>query len=937
MGFGDRMLLGLGRRVEIGSAKDAKMLPIRVCAITCDCYPEDPLVRRTAEAAARAGCEYHVICSLAGGQAKEEVVDGVFVHRIRLKGRNGSPVGRISGFAFGSMLALWFRFAVAALFTLTRLQRRFRFDVVHVHNLPDFLVFSAACAKFMGAKVILHVQDVTPELLAAKATGIVGKLGVWLATLQERASTWFADHVITVGWPMERILLQRGVSSQKLSIVLNSADPSIFPAEKRSEPFLGTPTEARPLVLMYHGTCAERNGLDIGIAAFAIARSQAPHLHMCVRGAGEALPRLTKLAQELGVKHNVTFVPRGPLESLADFIVAGDIGIIPYRSNEFMQLVLPTKAYEYSWMHRPIIVADTVAVRSMFQPGSVKLCKPEDADSFAGAIVDLYRHPEQRAELVERAARDYEEFRWEKCAQHYVEVLRRLVGTGQTERQEINEGPFVDQQGNPSSAKGLLHCDGRAEMWLVEEAVQEKCACALGHSNEPHLSDIVGERGVKKAAGFAARSLVSKRLTERFRIPERMVPFDVALPEGGNHFAFATKRNCAEAERPLDDPDREINRLLMEEYVTPEFSPAFTDIVRQVYYHLRPYLANGIRERLQRLYFKGWEKIGFPSWPVDVSVERMLETILLTVMADGQDASIPFIWFWPDGYDSCAIVTHDVETDKGRKFCHSLMDIDDRYGIKSSFQVVPEGRYEVPASMIEEMRRRGFEVNIHDLNHDGMLYSSRQCFRRRVKKINEYGKKYGASGFRAGVMYRVPEWYHDLDFEYDMSIPNVSHLEPQRGGCCTVFPYFIGNVLELPLTTSQDYTLVHILREKSIALWDRQISAIKDQHGLISLLSHPDYVEEKHAQSIYIDALARLEALRREEQVWVPTPCEVNRWWRNRSKLNLEPDGESWKIVGPGSERASIAFASITDAGVIYERCTKSYSGQIVGRTVDVR
>jgi hypothetical protein len=68
-------------------------------------------------------------------------------------------------------------------------------------------------------------------------------------------------------------------------------------------------------------------------------------------------------------------------------------------------------------------------------------------------------------------------------------------------------------------------------------------------------------------------------------------------------------------------------------------------------------------------------------------------------------------------------------------------------------------------------------------------------------------------------MYREQAWFDAFDFSYDMSVPNAAHLEPQRGGCCTVLPYFVGDVLELPLTTTQDYSLFHILGEYSMERW----------------------------------------------------------------------------------------------------------------------
>ena len=106
--------------------------------------------------------------------------------------------------------------------------------------------------------------------------------------------------------------------------------------------------------------------------------------------------------------------------------------------------------------------------------------------------------------------------------------------------------------------------------------------------------------------------------------------------------------------------------------------------------------------------------------------------------------------------------------------------------------MVPENRYPVSKSFLDSITSRGFEVNVHDLKHDGRLYADHEEFLRRAKRINNYAREYGAQGFRSGILYRNADWYGAFEFSYDMSLPNVAHLDPQRGGCCTVMPFFIG-------------------------------------------------------------------------------------------------------------------------------------------------
>jgi hypothetical protein len=286
--------------------------------------------------------------------------------------------------------------------------------------------------------------------------------------------------------------------------------------------------------------------------------------------------------------------------------------------------------------------------------------------------------------------------------------------------------------------------------------------------------------------------------------------------------------------------------------------------------------------------------------------------------AKGVD-TVPFVWFWPDGAQSCVAMTHDVETERGKAFCSELMDIDDSFGIKASIQVVPEGSYNVSAAFIKGIRDRGFDVNIQDLNHDGHLFRNREEFLVRAQRINEYGKAYEAKGFRAAVLYRNLDWYDALEFSFDMSVPNVAHLDPQRGGCCTVMPYFVGDILEIPLTTTQDYMLFHLLNDYSLDLWKAQTELIMEKNGLVSFIVHPDYIIDKKAQGIYRDLLSFLRQLRGEKGIWVAIAGEIDHWWRARSKMRLVDHDGKWRIEGPGAERAKLAFARVVGDRLEYE------------------
>ena len=340
--------------------------------------------------------------------------------------------------------------------------------------------------------------------------------------------------------------------------------------------------------------------------------------------------------------------------------------------------------------------------------------------------------------------------------------------------------------------------------------------------------------------------------------------------------------------------------------------------VRKAYYGVRELLPVSVRRHFQKSYFKDWQKVPFPHWPVDFTADSLHKEFLKLVMKANRVSRLPFIWFWPEGAQACTILTHDVETAVGRDHSSTLMDIDSAYGFRASFQVVPEKRYEIPEAYWNEIRNRGFEFNVHDLSHDGYLFQSKDEFERRAKLINGYVRKYQAHGFRAGAMYRNVDWLPAFEFSYDMSVPNVAHLEPQRGGCCTVMPYFIGNILELPLTTAQDYSVFNILEQLSIDLWKQQISLILQHNGLITLLSHPDYLIDLKPRAIYEELLAHLRQVCDDHNVWHALPRDVDAWWRSRSQMTLVERNGSWQIEGHESDRARVAFAALDGDRLVY-------------------
>ena len=448
------------------------------------------------------------------------------------------------------------------------------------------------------------------------------------------------------------------------------------------------------------------------------------------------------------------------------------------------------------------------------------------------------------------------------------------------------------------------------------------------------------------------QSVRNQSLIDYYKCPEEFAEFEVSgeLPEQRGFFQFgsgtlcygrcqqgkpashptgplfdvsqALESNQGEVRLPFDLSEV-VDNLRRERYMDTDGASRLSRILESVnhdiYYFLRPWMPVAVRKYLQRISLMGWRGRQFPHWPVDYTVDTVLEkSLILSLKAKGV-SSVPFIWFWPEGAQSCAMMTHDVETPAGIDFCRGLMALDDSFQIKSSFQLVPEERYAIPGELLNELRNRGFEANVQDLNHDGNLFRNREQFLRRAAQINKHIRDIGAKGFRSAILYRNAEWLQALQVSYDMSFPSVAHLDPQRGGCCTIMPYFIDGIVELPLTTIQDYSLFHILRESTIDIWEQQIALIQQRNGLISFIVHPDYLGGERELALYTSLLAKLSRLRAEAGLWITLPGEVDRWWRARNKMKLVSQAGKWCIEGEDSQRARIAYASLAGDRLAYE------------------
>ena len=215
------------------------------------------------------------------------------------------------------------------------------------------------------------------------------------------------------------------------------------------------------------------------------------------------------------------------------------------------------------------------------------------------------------------------------------------------------------------------------------------------------------------------------------------------------------------------------------------------------------------------------------------------------------------------------------------------MELDKKYGFRSSFNFVPEGGYILPAELREAVKRGGFEVGLHDLRHDGKLYRNRKEFQRNAYRINRYLEEWGACGFRSAFMLHNLDWLHDLEIQYDASTFDTDPFEPQPDGCHTIFPFWVpgtggGGYVELPYTLPQDFTLFLLLNETKVDRWVQKLDWIAMHGGMALLNVHPDYLRfsgEKRQWRTYpvelYEKFLRYVRERYGESLWNPLPKDL--------------------------------------------------------------
>jgi glycosyltransferase involved in cell wall biosynthesis/peptidoglycan/xylan/chitin deacetylase (PgdA/CDA1 family) len=386
----------------------------KVCMVAYTDYAADNRVRRYAGTLAKRGDKVDVI-GLSGGNERPgvEEMNGVTVYKIQHRDPDEQHKWTYA----------WrlFRFLLASSVSLTRLHRRNRYDLIHVHNMPDFLVFGAWYPKFTGAKLILDVHDIVPELFVSKFDAKDDDYSVAILKRLERASAAFVDHVIVSNHLWYEKLISRSVRKENCSVFLNHVDPALFYRRPR------TRNDGR-IIIIFPGGFQWHQGLDIAIEALARIRSEVPNaeLHLYNGAGGNEGDNLVRLAGRLGLSGIVKFCGAITLDQIPEVIANADLGVVPKRANSFGNEAYSTKIMEFMSQGVPVVVSRTKIDTLYFSETTVHFFTSGDSQALANAMLEVIKDQQLRKTLIAQGYEYVERNGWDQKKKEYLELVDSL-------------------------------------------------------------------------------------------------------------------------------------------------------------------------------------------------------------------------------------------------------------------------------------------------------------------------------------------------------------------------------------------------------------------------------------------------------------------------------------------------------------------------------
>ena len=389
----------------------------RVCMITHSHFLSDARVSRYAEALAERGDHVDVLAlQRSPDQPREERFGNITLHHIQER------FGKKEKSSFGYLLPI-LRFLVVAAFRSARAHRKERYDLFHVHNIPDFLVFAAWFPRLTGARVILDIHDIVPEFFASKFGVKENSPAIKLLKASERASAAIADHVIIANDLWLDKYAARVRAHGKCSVFINNVDAEVFSRREKTR-------RDGKLIILFPGGLQWHQGLDIAIRAFQQVSTRLPQAEFHIYGDGNMKPSLVQLTKELGLQGKVLFFDPLSVRKIAEIMANADLGVVPKRADSFGNEAYSTKIMEFMSLGVPVVISSTKIDRFYFDDSVVRFFPSGDIQALSEAMLQVLQDAPYRETLVANAQRYAGANNWDSRKGAYLQIVDDLIEHG---------------------------------------------------------------------------------------------------------------------------------------------------------------------------------------------------------------------------------------------------------------------------------------------------------------------------------------------------------------------------------------------------------------------------------------------------------------------------------------------------------------------------
>ncbi|MGO9372518.1 MAG: glycosyltransferase family 4 protein [Syntrophobacteraceae bacterium] len=374
-------------------------------------YEADNRVIRYAETLAKRGDQVDVIALKGKGRPDTEVLNGVRVFRVQERVKNEKRNL--------DYLTRLIRFLIHSGVLMTKKHLENPYDLIHVHSPPDFEVFAAIMPKLLGAKIILDIHDIVPEFYSSKFKGS-SPIFFKLLVLVEKLSAWFSDHVIISNHLWHKTLVNRSVSPDKCTVILNYPDPDIFYRREKND-------NGNKTVILYPGSLQWHQGLDLAIRAFDLIKDKAPFAELHIFGLGDSKEALADLIGEFGLAGRVFIKEPLPIHEIASVMANADIGIVPKRGDSFGNEAFSTKILEFMALGVPVVISSTKIDRFYFDDTVARFFESGNVEDLAKSLEIMIKDKAYREKMAENASEFAGKYSWKSRKAVYLDLINSIL------------------------------------------------------------------------------------------------------------------------------------------------------------------------------------------------------------------------------------------------------------------------------------------------------------------------------------------------------------------------------------------------------------------------------------------------------------------------------------------------------------------------------